>query len=309
MEKFDYLNLNGKLLRLFLSVYDNGSVNGAMEQLDLNQSTISYSLDRLRKAFDDPLFVKSGRGILPTERAKEIAPKIRELLVDMELLASKDKYHPSEDNSLISIAANVMELLPYLNALHKEIISASDNASVKFLELGSRENIHSLLDTQTVDIVISVRPTELNSSLNTKPIFSFDQVCYFDGSKRNSIETIEEYCNAGHAVLDFGGVTKSTIDHTLSAMSMSRKIKLRAPNIAALARMIRGTSLITTMQTDLSNHAMSGLDYSFPPLSVPKVNIDMIWHRRSEYSGRNVWLRNLILSTLHSYRHPMNILK
>lgn len=303
MESFDYLNLNGRLLRLFLAVFDAGSVNGAAEQLSLNQSTISYSLDKLRDVFDDPLFVKCGRGIISTERAREIAPRIREMVVEMELLTSKSEYLPSKNNESISIAANVMELLPYLNALHKELVSVTNNAPIKFLELGSRENIAHLLDAQVVDMIISVRPTELNNSLNSKPIFSFEQVCYFDGTVRGPIGSVQEFCDAGHAVLDFGGESKSTIDHTLAAMSMSRTIKLKVPNIMALSKLLEGTSLIATMQVDLTNHAMSKLDYCAAPLPLPEVNVDLVWHRRTEYSGRNTWLRNQVLTTLQSFRY------
>ena len=303
MENFDYLNLNGRLLRLFLAVYDNGSVNGATEQLGLNQSTISYNLEKLRDAFNDPLFIKAGRGIIPTERARILAPRIRELVVELELLTSKSEYVPSEDNEPVSIAANVMELLPYLNALHKELVKVMGNTSIRYLELGSRDNVEVLLDSQTVDMVISVRPTELSRSLNSKPVFSFQQVCYFDGKVRGPVGSIEEYCEADHAVLDFGGETKSTVDYTLAAMSMSRNVKLKSPNIAALAELIVGTSMITTMQIDLANHAMSRLDHCVAPLPLPEVNFDLVWHRRSEYSGRNIWLRNEILTTMQSYRH------
>ena len=303
MENFDYLNLNGRLLRLFLAVYESGSVNGATEQLGLNQSTISYNLDKLRDAFNDPLFVKAGRGIIPTERARTLAPRIRELVVQLELLATKSEYVPSEDKEPVSIAANVMELLPYIKALHKELSRVMGNTSVRFLELGSRDNVNHLLDTQAVDMVISVRPTELNRSFNSKPIFSFEQVCYFDGNVRGPIGSVEDYCKAEHAALDFGGETKSTVDYTLAAMSMYRTIKLKAPNIMALAQLMEGTPMITTMQIDLANHAMSKLDYCVAPLPLPMVNIDLVWHRRTEYSGRNIWLRNQILTTLQSYRH------
>ena len=304
MEDFDYLSLNGRLLRLFLAVYDTGSVGGATEQLNLNQSTVSYSLDRLREAFEDPLFVKSGRGIIPTERAKAIAPRIRKLLVEMQLLTSRVEYDPAMDTAPVSLAVNVMELLPYVNFLHKQLERVMTQSSFRFLELGSRENVLQLLDAQAVDLVLSVRPTDLSSSLNSRPVFSFKQVCFFDANCRSAISSIEEFCEAGHAVLDFGGNSKSTIDHTLAAMSMSREVKLKAPNIAALAALIQGTSLITTMQADLANHIMSDLDFCEPPLAIPKVNFDLIWHRRAEFSGRNVWLRQLVLSTLQSYRHP-----
>ena len=303
MENLDHMILNGRLMTLFLAVYDTGSVNGATQQLDLNQSTVSYGLEKLREVFKDPLFVKSGRGIMPTERAKALAPRLRELVVEMELLTLKAEYDPSKDEATVAIAANIMELLPYMNAIRTKLENLMNGPSIVFLELGSRENIDPLLSAQAVDLVVSVRPTELSGMFNFKPIFSFKQVCYYDCNRRQPINSVEEYCSAGHAVLDFGGVTKSTIDHTLAAMSMSRQVKLSAPNIAALAALMKGTDLISTMQVDLANHSMSELSHCNPPFPIPDVNFDLIWHRRSEYSGRNIWLRNLVHSTMTNFHH------
>ncbi|MEM7068399.1 MAG: LysR family transcriptional regulator [Pseudomonadota bacterium] len=294
MEKTDYLDLNAKQLRLFLAVLELESVSKAADELDLNQSTVSYSLEKLRTVFGDPLFVKQGRGILPTDTAQEIAPQIREILLELEVLATAREYDPLQDKSEISIATNVMELMPYCNAIKIALNKEAPNTSVRFLELGSRANIRHMLETQEVNFVISVRPAKLPTALLSTPLLTFEQVCFYDGSRRGPVNTVEDYCEAPHATLDFGGSAKSTIDSTLDALSMSRKVALKAPNCAALANLMKGTDCISTMQVDLRRYAMSGFDYCEPPIIVPSVNFDLIWHRRSRFSEKISWLRELI---------------
>lgn len=55
-------------LRTLVLVYDLQSFSAAAKRLDVNQSTISYAIERLRGALHDPLFVRSGNGVTATER-------------------------------------------------------------------------------------------------------------------------------------------------------------------------------------------------------------------------------------------------
>ena len=65
----DYADLDGRLLKLLLAVVETGSITGAALQLGVTQSAVSHLLDKLRAITGDPLFVKSGRGIVATQRA------------------------------------------------------------------------------------------------------------------------------------------------------------------------------------------------------------------------------------------------
>ena len=77
MQNFDTLKLNGRRLKLLLLALDEGSVGRAAERLGLNQSTASHHLERLRQALGNPLFVKLGKGITPTDFAVSVAPRVR----------------------------------------------------------------------------------------------------------------------------------------------------------------------------------------------------------------------------------------
>ena len=70
MSHFDHLNIDGHLLNTLVAVVEAGSVTGAAQRLGVTQSAVSHLLDKLRQITGDPLFVKSGRGIVATACAE-----------------------------------------------------------------------------------------------------------------------------------------------------------------------------------------------------------------------------------------------
>lgn len=72
MKEFDHLGLDGHTLTRFLTVLDESSVSRAAERLGVSQSAVSHTLDKLRRIFNDPLFIRVGRGIESTARARSL---------------------------------------------------------------------------------------------------------------------------------------------------------------------------------------------------------------------------------------------
>jgi DNA-binding transcriptional LysR family regulator len=65
------------LLVLFEAVLEELHVGRAAERLNLSASAVSHGLGRLRRLLNDPLFLKTPKGVVPTERAKELAQRAR----------------------------------------------------------------------------------------------------------------------------------------------------------------------------------------------------------------------------------------
>ncbi len=70
-------NLDLNLLKIFDAVYVCGSVSGASRKLGISQPSVSRGLNKLRIHFEDPLFERSGNGVMPTIKAEEILESIR----------------------------------------------------------------------------------------------------------------------------------------------------------------------------------------------------------------------------------------
>lgn len=76
------LDLN--LLKALDALLDERSVTRAADRLSLTQPTVSGMLNRLRESFDDRLFVRAKRGIVPILRAQQLAMPVKQLLTDIE---------------------------------------------------------------------------------------------------------------------------------------------------------------------------------------------------------------------------------
>ena len=95
MREFDHSDLDGHLLQLLLAVVEEGSITRAAHRLGVTQSAVSHLLDKLRAIVGDPLFVKSGRGIVPTARALALAAQARLLLEDMRRFVTPEQFDPA----------------------------------------------------------------------------------------------------------------------------------------------------------------------------------------------------------------------
>lgn len=67
-------------LRMLSALYEHGTVSSAAEALDVSQQAVSLQLKRTREIVGDPLFVRSGQGMVPTPYAVLIQPHVRQLL-------------------------------------------------------------------------------------------------------------------------------------------------------------------------------------------------------------------------------------
>src|SRR5690348_14749366 len=101
------VNLATVDLNLFLvlhAVLEERSATRAAARLHVTQSAVSNALARLRDLLGDPLVVRSGRGLVPTPRAGELAPLLREVVDRLALALDRRGFVPEESTRTFTIA-------------------------------------------------------------------------------------------------------------------------------------------------------------------------------------------------------------
>lgn len=86
MHQIDIATVDLNLLGAFEVLNEERHVGRAAKRLRLSQSAASHALGRLRRLFDDPLFVRHPRGVEPTRRARELAAPIANALAEIRHL-------------------------------------------------------------------------------------------------------------------------------------------------------------------------------------------------------------------------------
>jgi DNA-binding transcriptional LysR family regulator len=101
----DIRNLDLNLLKALDALLAERNVTRAAERLNLTQPAVSGMLARLRDSFDDPLFVRGQRGIIPTPRALQLAEPLRRMLGEAAAMLTPPMFDPAHARLTLSLAA------------------------------------------------------------------------------------------------------------------------------------------------------------------------------------------------------------
>ena len=92
------------LLVAFDALMHTRHVSRAAAHLGIGQPGMSAALGRLRQLFDDPLLVRQGSEMVPTERALALQPDIQKLLRDVEnILAPPQAFSPETSDRVFRL--------------------------------------------------------------------------------------------------------------------------------------------------------------------------------------------------------------
>ena len=92
----DITYLEPRLLLAFVAILEECSVSRAAERLHITQQGMSGMLVRLRRQFDDPIFVRTPHGVSPTPYAKTLYPKVIVALEGLKSLMQTEAFDPKK---------------------------------------------------------------------------------------------------------------------------------------------------------------------------------------------------------------------
>lgn len=140
------------LLKVFHVLLEERNVTKTAERLFVSQSAISKSLKRLREVFDDPLFVKSQQGLVPTVKALELTEPLGRVIQQLDSLWRVPSFDPAAVQGRIRIAAPESYVLGITSRLVLALKAAAPGLSVEFVPLLS-DHV-AMLESGALDFVI-----------------------------------------------------------------------------------------------------------------------------------------------------------
>lgn len=293
MKNFDFYKLDGQLLRTFLTILEESSVSLAAERLDVTQSTVSHSLNKLRSILGDPLFVRSGQGLTPTETAISLKTPVLEVLDKMRALSDQRPFDPKSEAMRFVIAANDMQRDLIFPPLLRKAKEDGVNLSLELRPSGVPSV--SLLRDARCDLIVTPLPPDAPDMIQQK-LFTGDMMCFYDAGFREPPDSIADYMAARHVGVQFvlGGMSSDV----LIAPDLPEKPKpsITVSNFAGITPFVEGTDVIATeiehmRFTSLRNLAMAPLPFKTEP-----VTVFLVWHERSQNDPAHRWLREAVKS-------------
>jgi len=288
MSKFDYSHLDGQLLQLLLAVLEEGSVTRAAQRLGVTQSAVSHLLDKLRGITGDPLFVKSGRGIIPTARAEALAQPARLLLEDMHRLATAEQFDPGTLQVRFTIAANDMQRDLLLPALLRKLRQQAPMVSLHTIPSGVPSP--EMLRDGSCHLVLSPRPPDATDIVQ-KRLFETPYRVFYDATARTAPSTLADYLASEHVSVLYQPRRTLDIDQWLQTQGVQRRMAVTVPGFAGIAAFLQDSPWLATVPGLLGRAMLRNFSSCALPLPCPGLPMYMLWHLRHQHDPVQRWLR------------------
>jgi DNA-binding transcriptional LysR family regulator len=289
MSVFDHLDLDGHLLRLLLAVCEEGSVTRAAQRLGVTQSAVSHGLDKLRAVVGDPLFVKSGRGIVATAQAQRLAGRARTLLDELRAFTTATVFKPAQLRTTLTIAANDLQRDLLLPGFLRSVRAQAPGFTMRVIPSGVPTA--EMLRDQHCELVITPRPPE-GSDILHKRLFEDQYRVFFDVAQRRAPRTLAEYLAAEHVTVLYEPRRRLDIDEVLAARGVERRFVALVPGFGGIGPLLRGSSMVATLPSMLCANLLRGFGLAAVPVKCPTMPMYMVWHLRHHADPAHRWLRH-----------------
>ena len=284
------------LLVAFDALLAEGSVGAAATRIGLSQPAMSKRLSRLRVLFRDDLFVRTGIGIRPTERALDLADPVRAALRQIEeALGGYGRFEPGRSSRTFRIATPdhvAATLMPLVMArLRKEAPQVSI-----ILRAMHREDLVEAMDRGEIDLAVTLLP-DAPTRIKRATLFHERWVSLVSASHPEIRETLtlDLYLKYPHLLVTHVGDLKGYVDRLLDERGLKRHIAMSLPFHLSVPALVAETDMITTVSERVLRLAPWPGVRSFPvPVDYSGYNETMLWHRRNDGDPGHAWLRRVI---------------
>ena len=288
MSKLDHSDIDGRLLQVLLAVIEERSVTRAAERLDVTQSAVSHLLDKLRAIVGDPLFVKSGRGIVATARAEALAVRARVLLDEMRAFAASGSFDPAQFSGAITIAANDLQRDLLLPLLLRTARVRAPGLALRVVPSGVPGA--DLLRDGQCQLVITPRPPDATDIVQ-KRLFEDRYLVYYDADARAAPCSEADFLASEHVTVHYESRRRLYIDQWLEGRGRRRRFAATVPGFSGIGPFLRGGPLLATLPGLLRASLLRGFDTVAPPFECPPMPMYMLWHQRHQADAMHQWLR------------------
>ena len=305
------MNLRSFDLNLLLvldALLREGSTVKAGERIGLSQPAVSAALSRLRHALDDPLFVRHGQGLVPTDYACELAIPLRVELDRLQaLLAPPAAFDPSGASLTFRLAGSDFfgELL--MPALAAHLGKVAPGVRVHLVDLVPERYVDSL---ERYEADIALVPDEpLPDWLEKRPLFHSGFVVIarkdhpeirLSASTPGSVLPLDTFCSLPHILFSPQGRISAMGDAALAAVGRSRKVIMTLPWFMGVCRAVSQSDALALVPQQFAEVVaqVMGLDLYQSPVPLGTPQIIATWHRRTSANPAHHWMRDLVVSIL-----------
>ncbi|MBP5976239.1 LysR family transcriptional regulator [Brasilonema sp. CT11] len=302
MHEIDLSQLDLNLLLVLYALLQERNVTNAGEKIGLSQSATSHALQRLRQVFNDPLLVRSKKGMLLTPCGLSLVEPLEKILLNIEQLIKPTVFEPKTAQGTIALAVSDYATVLILPMVLKEISQQAPQLNIECHHWRG-DTLDNLRDG-AINLGLGVPNLPGTEEFKSQKLFVENYVCVVraDHPITQTGLTLESYIALAHGFITPINVvpspTKTHIDNVLSNLGVKRRVMLKLPHFLSVPIILLNSDLIFTLPRRVAMlfAQYTNLAILEPPIELGQYNFVMVWHQRYHEDPLHIWLRSLIVS-------------
>ena len=291
------------LLVLFETVMGERHVRRAAERLHLSPSAVSHGLSRLRRLLGDPLFLRTPRGVVPTDRATALSESIADILVRVRgVVASAEPFDPARSTRRFTIGAPDGAVSVFLPPLLDALQRSSPRIDLSIRQLLPRPGEASpnfawrdgLAELEARALDIAVLPLgALPARFVKRPLYDEEFVIAMRaGHPFAKDRGLRGYCTQRHLVVSESGDPSGFVDTALARRRLVRHVALTVPNFHFALAILSDSDLVAAMPRQFvarygARHGVVAVD---APLSLRRFRLHIVAPKVALMDAGLAWL-------------------
>src|SRR5687767_1388907 len=267
--------------------------------MGLTQSAMSSALGRLRRQLNDPLFVNTRGGMLPTPRALELAPSLTDALAMVRsALGAREAFDPRRTTRSLRVYMTDVGETVLLPALMRHLHEHGPAIRIETAQLPAAE-LAVRMETGDIDLAVGYLP-QLTGKIRRARLFEEHYVCMTRPDHplgRRAALTLKEFLGARHVLIASMGSGHQALERALADRGVHDNVALRVPHFVVVPLIVAGTDLIVSVPNQVARASASIAKVKVHPLPIPipSFDVSLYWHERVENDTANQWLRMALL--------------
>lgn len=294
----DVASLDLNLLVVFDAILKEGSITAAARRVGLSQPAASSALNRLRRAFDDPLFVRTARGMRPTPHAELLAPPLQRAC---ELIAGSleigGSFDPLAATRTFAFRMTDIGEAIFLPRLLVALAEHAPRVRVRVPGIPARGE-QDAMAAGAVDLAVGLFP-DLKAGFFQQRLYRDRFVCLVraDHPRVKGALSRRQFAELPHAVVAAEGAGhEAALERAFAQRGLRRRPALTIPHFMAVPVIVSQSDCVAVVprRLALAFASLPGLRMLEPPIRIPPMEIRQHWHERYHHDPANKWLRGLV---------------
>ncbi len=283
------------LLTVFDAVMQEQNITRAAHNLGMSQPAVSNAVARLKNMFNDELFMRHGRGIQPTQRARQLFGPVRQALQLIRNELPCSIFSPESSSRLFKLV-----VCSPCDMRFAPSIMSSISKQAPGIKLHMDSDVDSLLSEkmryQEVDFVINYARFEEQGYSSTE-IFSDELVVVASSSHPRLGDNIslEELKAESHATLSRINGMRSFSEQAYRDLECHSAYQ--GSSLSNILYVVSQSELVTIAPRWLVQSISSFENVKILDLPVENKYISgyLSWHESSEKDKAHIWMRDQLM--------------